>query len=168
MKTPPPDSPGLTNPPPIRALDVAAQSGKTIYPMPFAAQVKGRIKRRLGDHFGLKNFGVNLTQLLPGAVSALMHSHARQDELVYIVEGECVARVGDREYRLGPGDCFGFPAGTGLAHQLVNRGNATVSYLEIGDRTPNEIVEYPDDDLAFGKAADGTTVLVHKDGMPYE
>ena len=155
------------NPPPIPALAIAAYRGKTLYPMPFAAQVEGRIKRRLGDHFGLKNFGVNLTQLLPGAVSALMHSHARQDEFVYILEGECIARLGDSEYRLGPGDCFGFPAGTGLAHQLVNRSDVTVSYLEIGDRTPNEIVEYPNDDLAFGKAPDGTAVLVHKDGTPY-
>jgi uncharacterized cupin superfamily protein len=64
-------------------------------------------------------------------------------------------------------DCFGFPAGTGLAHQLVNRGDATVSYLEIGDRTPDESVEYPHDDLAFAPAADGAMVLVHKDGRPY-
>lgn len=66
-----------------------------------------------------------------------------------------------------PGDCFGFPAGTGLAHQLVNRGDATVSYLEIGDRTPDESVEYPHDDLAFASVADGAMVLVHKDGRPY-
>lgn len=84
-----------------------------------------------------------------------------------ILEGECIARLGDSEYRLGPGDCFGFPAGTGLAHQLVNRGEATVSYLEIGDRTPNESVEYPHDDLAFAAAPDGTMTLVHKDGTPY-
>src|SRR5512147_2001136 len=108
MTTPKPDNPSLVNPPPIRALAVVAQCRKTIYPMPFATQVEGRIKRRLGDHFGLTNFGVNLTQLLPGAVSALMHSHARHDEFVYILEGECIARLGDSEYRLGPGDCFGF------------------------------------------------------------
>lgn len=156
------------NPPPISALAVVAQSRKTIYPMPFATQVEGRIKRRLGDHFGLKNFGVNLTQLLPGAVSALMHSHSRQDEFVFVLEGECIARLGEAEYRLGPGDCFGFAAGTGLAHQLVNRSQETVSYLEMGDRTPGEVVEYPHDDLAFGKAPDGTVILVRKDGSRYE
>lgn len=156
------------NPPPISALAVVAQSRKTIYPMPFAAQVEGRIKRRLGDHFGLKNFGVNLTQLLPGAVSALMHSHSRQDEFVFVLEGECVARLGEEEYRLGPGDCLGFPAGTGLAHQLVNRSQATVTYLEVGDRTPHETVDYPHDDLMFAKGPDGSAVLVRKDGRPYE
>lgn len=156
------------SPPPISALAVVAQSRKSTYPMPFASQVEGRIRRRLGDHFGLKNFGVNLTQLLPGAASALMHHHGRQDEFVFIMEGECVARVGEVEYQLGPGDCLGFPAGTGQAHQLVNRGTATVSYLEIGDRAPHEVIEYPHDDLAFGKAPDGTPMLVHKDGRPYE
>lgn len=153
--------------PPISALAIVAQSRRTIYPMPFATQVEGRIKRRLGDHFGLKNFGVNLTQLLPGTVSAMMHAHLRQDEFVYILEGECIARLGESEYRLRPGDCFGFPAGTGLGHQLVNRGDATVSYLEIGDRTPNESVEYTHDDLAFANEPDGMMVLVHKDGSPY-
>jgi len=167
MTTPAPPGPRPLNPPPIGALSVVAHRGKTIYPPPYATQVAGRIKRRLGDHFGLKNFGVNLTQLLPGAVSALMHSHSLQDEFIYILEGECTARLGDSEYPLKPGDCFGFPAGTGLAHQLVNRGDVTVSYLEIGDRTPNERVEYPHDDLAFAKAPDGTPVLVHKDGSPY-
>lgn len=153
---------------PISALAVVAQSRKTIYPMPFATQVEGRIKRRLGDHFGLRNFGINLTQLLPGAVSALMHSHSQQDELVFVLEGECVARLGDEEFRLGPGDCLGFPAGTGLAHQLVNRGETTVTYLEIGDRMPNDIVDYPHDDLAFARGPDGTMILIHKDGSPYE
>ena len=152
----------------IVAADSPRQIKQSSYPEPFFAMMAGRKKHQLGDLFGLKNFGVNLTQLLPGAVSALMHSHERQDEFIYILEGECVARLGDSEYPLGPGDCFGFPAGTGLAHQLVNRSDATVSYLEVGDRTPNEIVEYPNDDLAFGKAPDGATVLVHKDGRPYE
>lgn len=152
---------------PVHALAVAPQLRKTIYPPPFSTQVEGRIKRRLGDHFGLKNFGVNLTQLQPGAVSALMHFHLRQDEFIYVLQGECIARLGDSEYRLGPGDCFGFPAGTGQAHQLINRSDAIVTYLEIGDRTPDEHVEYPEDDLAFAQAPDGSTVLVHKDGRSY-
>ena len=43
-----------------------------------------RQKRPLGDLFALKNFGVNLTRLLPGGESALLHRHSEQDELVYI------------------------------------------------------------------------------------
>jgi uncharacterized cupin superfamily protein len=38
-----------------------------------------REKRQLGDQFGLKNFGVNLTRLFPGGESALLHRHSKQD-----------------------------------------------------------------------------------------
>ena len=60
----------------------------TNYPEPFAARVGGRLKRPLGDLFGLRNFGVNLTRLAPGAVSSLHHRHSRQDEFIYVLEGE--------------------------------------------------------------------------------
>ena len=55
---------------------------------PFMGRLNARQKRVLGDIFGLTNFGVNLTRLPPGAISALRHAHTRQDELVYILEGE--------------------------------------------------------------------------------
>ena len=60
------------------------------YPEPFAARVAGRERRPLGDVFGLTNFGVNLTRLPPGGMSALRHTHMREDEFIYIVEGEPV------------------------------------------------------------------------------
>ena len=56
------------------------------YPEPFATQTQGREKRPLGDLFGLTNFGVNLTTLEPGAVSALRHAHTTQDEFIYILD----------------------------------------------------------------------------------
>ena len=45
------------------------------YPEPFAARVAGRVRRALGDHFGLTHFGVNLTRLPAGGMSALRHTH---------------------------------------------------------------------------------------------
>lgn len=152
---------------PIAALAVAVHSRKSLYPAPFAVRVEGRIRRRLGDHFGLRNFGVNLTQMQPGAVSALMHHHSRQDEFIYVLEGRPTVVLGTQEYQLDPGDCFGFPAGTGLPHQLVNRTESLVSYLEIGDRSSNDQCIYPQDDLAFGHAPDGSVIMVHKDGTPW-
>ncbi|MGE5657903.1 MAG: cupin, partial [Actinomycetota bacterium] len=64
---------------PISAESISAAIGKTIYPEPYASLVKGRQKRKLGEYFGLNNFGVNLTHLLPGAISALAHSHSKQE-----------------------------------------------------------------------------------------
>lgn len=150
----------------LRGSDVPPQAVKTNYPEPFASKVAGRVKRRLGEAFGLKNFGVNLTHLAPGAVSSIRHHHAKQDEFIYIVEGEAILITDAGETAMKPGDCAGFRAGSGDAHHLVNRGARAVIYLEIGDRTPGEVVVYPDDDLAMA-VIDGKMRFTHKDGRPY-
>ena len=152
---------------PIRATEVAATTGQTIYPAAFAAVVAGRNKRKLGDLFGLRNFGINLTTLAPGAASALYHCHLVQDEFVFVLDGRLTLLHGDDEHELAAGDCFGFRAGTGLGHQLVNRGDAPASYLEIGDRSAGEQVTYPRDDIAAVQGPDGGWVITHKDGTPY-
>jgi hypothetical protein len=48
---------------------------------------------------------------------------------------------------LAPGMCAGFAAGTGDAHHLVNETVEDAVYLEIGDRTPGDAGNDPDDDL---------------------
>ena len=96
-------------PPAIAAVDVAPRTKASNYPEPFFSRMARREKRALGDFFGLKNFGVNLTKIAPGGESALMHTHSRQDEMVYVLEGEAVLATPSGETRLGPGDCAGFP-----------------------------------------------------------
>ena len=85
---------------PLASQDVPVSSRKTLYPPPFASRVAGRVRQRLGDHFGLTNFGVNLTELAPGCLSALLHHHTKQDEFVYIVSGSPTLIFGDLERRL--------------------------------------------------------------------
>jgi uncharacterized cupin superfamily protein len=152
---------------PLPALAVPLLKQKSIYPQPFAAQVQGRVKHRLGDYFGLTNFGVNLTELAPGACSALLHHHTRQDEFVFIVAGTPTLVLDDQEHALRAGDCCGFKAGTGVGHQLVNRSEDLVLYIEIGDRTAGDYATYPNDDLKFTQLDSGAWILTHKDGNPY-
>jgi uncharacterized cupin superfamily protein len=137
------------------------------YPEPFAARVAGRERRALGDVFGLTNFGVNLTKLPPGGMSALRHTHMREDEFIFIVEGEPVLVTNAGETPLRPGMCAGFKAGFGDAHHLINRSSRDVLYLEIGDRNPGDTVIYPDDDIGRALTANGERVFVHRDGTPY-
>lgn len=151
---------------PLAAAAVTAVT-RTIYPQPFAQVVVGRSKRRLGDHFGLSNFGVNLTELAPGAASALLHHHTQQDEFIYVVTGTPTLMLDDKEYLLQPGDCCGFKAGNGIGHQLVNKSSAPASYLEIGDRSAGDLPFYPNDDLQVELRADGSYAIAHKDGRPY-
>ena len=126
----------------------------------------GRIKRPLGDLFGLTRFGVNMTVVPPGALSALRHAHTTQDEFVYVLSGTLILHSDEGETELRSGMCAGFRAGSGNAHRLINRSTSEAVYLEVGDRTPGDSVIYPDDDLV-AKMSNGTWVFTHKDGEPY-
>ncbi|GMV56238.1 MAG: hypothetical protein AMXMBFR6_20430 [Betaproteobacteria bacterium] len=158
------------NPAPTAVAIVAAaappKAKPSNYPSPFAERVAGREKRPLGDLFGLTNFGVNLTRLAPGAISALRHAHTVQDEFIYILHGHPTLRTDAGHMPLAPGMCAGFRAGTGDGHHLVNETDDEVLYLEVGDRLAGDQVSYPDDDIQAVMDA-GKWVFSHKDGTPY-
>jgi uncharacterized cupin superfamily protein len=150
----------------INAADAPARIKPSNYPEPFASRMAGREKRPLGELFGLRNFGVNLTRLAPNAVSALRHAHTRQDEFVYILRGCPTLHTDEGRTQLSPGMCAGFKAGTGNGHQLINDTAEDVVYLEIGDRTPGDEGKYPDDDLQ-AVLVEGKWQFAHKDGTRY-
>lgn len=150
----------------VFALDIPPRIAPSLYPEPFASYVEGREKRQLGDFFGLTNFGINLTRLKPNAISALRHAHSKQDEFMYILQGQPTLQTEDGRVQLSPGMCVGFPAGKGNANNLVNETTEDVLYLEIGDRTPGDEVIYPDDDLQ-ASLVDGKWAFTRKDGSPY-
>lgn len=158
----------MSNPYPVAvsAAETAPRAKPSNYPEPFASRMGGREKRQLGDLFGLTHFGVNLTRLAPGAISALRHCHATQDEFIYILEGHPTLVTDAGETELAPGMCAGFRAGSGDGHQLVNRSGSTVVYLEVGDRSPGDTVSYPDDDLE-AYLENGAWKFRHKNGVPY-
>jgi uncharacterized cupin superfamily protein len=150
----------------VIAAEVPLRSKPSNYPEPFAARMSGRSKSQLGEIFDLANFGVNLTRLAPNSVSALRHSHSKQDELVYILQGHPTLHTDEGHSKLGPGMCAGFKAGTGNGHRLMNETSEDVVYLEVGDRSPGDEGSYPDDDLRV-VLVDGQWKFTHKDGCPY-
>lgn len=158
--------PAQTFPVAVEARGVPPRSRPSVYPAPFAALMSGREKRVLGDLFGLSNFGVNLTRLMPGGLSALRHAHSRQDEFIYILEGTVSLLTDAGETVLTSGMCAGFKAGTGDAHHLLNRSTEEALYLEVGDRSAGDQVQYPDDDIQ-AQYVEGKWVFTHKDGTPY-
>ena len=150
-----------------RALDLVPRSSST-YPEPFRSRVLPREKRALGDAFGLSLIGVNLTVLPPGVESSMRHWHEREDELIYVLDGELVLRTEQGEETLGAGMAVGFKAGDPNAHQFVNRGERPATYLEISNRGADAgSVHYADVDLALGTDAQGRPAYVRKDGTPY-
>lgn len=156
----------MTDRPALFASEAPPRSKRTNYPEPFAARVAGRDKRPLGDLFGLRNFGVNLTRLAPGAVSSLHHRHSRQDEFVYVLEGEATLFTDHGRTKLRPGMVAGFAA-NGTAHHLENDSSRDCLILEIGDRSQGDEVSYPADDIAAVMGSDGRWHFAHKDGTPY-
>jgi uncharacterized cupin superfamily protein len=149
----------------IRDPSKIEEKRTTIYPKAFAQGFEGRVKRALGNAGGLTQFGVNLTTLEPGAMSAHRHWHAREDEFIYILDGELTLITDDGEETLGPGMAATFPAGEANGHMLVNRTGNDATYLEVGTRSPDEDAEYSDIDLRLQRR-DGKNTFLTKSGEP--
>jgi uncharacterized cupin superfamily protein len=149
--------------PALSPADVPPRSSSG-YPEPFRSRVLPREKRALGDALGLTKIGINLTTLPAGKESSMRHYHTREDEFVFVVEGEVVLVTDEGEQVLTAGLSAGFPAGARNGHHLRNRSDRPARYLEVSNRDPEDTVEYPDVDLAYRRAANGKAIFTRKDG----
>lgn len=154
----------------VSAQQVAAVSGRDSgakHPVAAGAHARPRRKQRLGDAFGLSDYGVNRVELDPGVWSSIPHFHSHEDEFVQVLEGELVLVAGGEERLLRPGDCAGFPAGLDRPHHLENRSSQTAVYLEVGSRRQDcDETDYPGEDLRTAQRADGRRDFVRRDGTP--
>ena len=92
-------------------IDAIAEASTTGYPPPFDALVRGRHRRRLAAATGLTQFGVNLCRLAPGSASSQRHWHEREDEFVYVLDGEVELVEDGGATTLRAGDAAAFKAG---------------------------------------------------------
>ena len=83
-----------------------------------------------------------------------------------MLEGQPTLYTDDGPQQLASGMCIGFKAGGDNPNHLVNESEADVLYLEIGDRTAGDKVNYPDDDIQ-AVMVDGKWRFSHKGGTPY-
>ncbi len=139
----------------------------TGYPQPYQENVASRSKRVLGNAFGLNQYGVNLVELSPGTWSSQRHWHTHEDEFIYVVSGELTLITDAGEQTLTPGMVAGFPAGDSNGHHLVNRSRESATYLEIGDRNPEDDVFYPDIDLLYKVNDEGEHEFTNREGVAY-
>jgi uncharacterized cupin superfamily protein len=148
----------------IDPKDLPALFG-TCYPPPYDKPCRPRERRRLGDTAGLSQFGVNLLRLPPGAWSSQRHWHFKEDEFVYVLEGEIVLVTDAGEEVLTRGDCAGFKGGEEDGHHLQNRSDRDALLLEIGTRIEGDGACYPDIDLLA--PGHNRAMYTRKDGTPY-
>lgn len=134
------------------------------YPPPFDAPCAERVRQRLGNAGGLQDFGINLMHLPPGNWSSQRHWHTAEDEFVYVLQGELMLIEDGGETILRAGDCAAFPKDSGNGHHMINRSGAMAVYLEIGSRSPADVIHCSDIDM-MSPSSDGR--FLHKDGTPY-
>lgn len=152
--------------PALNPMSVEARKGSS-YPEPWKSQCGEREKRALGDALGLNDFGVNLVRLPPGALSSQRHWHTHEDEFVYVLEGELTLITDGGEQKLKAGMAAGFPAGKGDGHHMANKSKDWAVYLEVGSRSLEDEVVYPDIDLFLPNSRHGKRRFTKKNGEPY-
>ncbi len=124
----------------IRATEIAAMAGldKTHFLNPNAR----RVNKSLGDATGLTGIGVHLIEVAPGHETTEHHVHHHEDEAVFVLSGTGMARIGETETPIGPGDFLGYRKG-GAAHSIRNSGTETLRCLVVGERARHDVGDYP-------------------------
>ncbi len=138
----------------------------TGYPAPFNKAVEGRSRKRLARFAGLAQFGVNICTLKPGAASSQRHWHEKEDELVFVLEGEVVLCEDNGETVLRPGDAVAWKAGVANGHRLINRSDRDTVFIEVGTRAAADRAYYSDIDMMVTRDEKGAR-YTKKNGEPY-
>ena len=98
----------------------------------------------LGRHFGFGKLGIHHERLPTGRRLSLPHAESAEEEFVFVLEGTPDVWLDGELHRLKPGDAVGFPAGTGLAHTVINNTDAEVRLLVVGEKSkPENRIVYP-------------------------
>lgn len=101
-----------------------------------------RHTRALSDACGLQQIGVHLVRLEPGRESTEYHTHAHDEEWIYILSGRGTAEIGGRKAEVKTGDFMGFVAGS-EPHTMTNPFKEDLIYLVGGTRHAYDVVDYP-------------------------
>jgi uncharacterized cupin superfamily protein len=99
---------------------------------------------------GAEQLGYGVIALDPGKRSCPFHFHHLEEEVFFVLDGTGVLRQGTgddtEEIELSRGDFVAFPAGTGIAHQFINRGDRPFVYVAMSNKVRGDVAEYPDSD----------------------
>jgi uncharacterized cupin superfamily protein len=115
----------------------AASVPETRHHYPNSDECNG-YERSIGRAAGLRKIGVNLMRLPPGERSSWPHAEAKEEEFVYVVEGEIDAWLDGYLHPMRPGDLAAFPAGTGICHCFINNGEHDALLLVGGEASKRD------------------------------
>ena len=64
---------------------------------------------------------------LEGGARCPEHWHTAAEEIVFMLQGECDVRLGNRDFKIGPGQTLFIPQG--VKHEVANTGWEPVVYV---------------------------------------
>src|SRR5262249_43712630 len=120
----------------------------------------------LARSLGLKRVGVSIARLAPGKESFVPHAHHREEEWIYILNGQGRALIDEEEIEVGAGDFMAFPTPS-VAHHLVNIGQDDLVYLMGGENLDFEIADFPTLGRRMVRSGGDVTVYDLADGKPF-
>jgi len=94
--------------------------------------------RAIGKAAGLLKIGLHLDRLEPGHRTSYPHAEEKEEEFVFVLDGEVDAWVDGHLHRMKAGDLAAFPAGTGLCHTFINNSDRTAKLLVGGERARSD------------------------------
>ncbi|MBV8498273.1 MAG: cupin domain-containing protein [Candidatus Eremiobacteraeota bacterium] len=100
----------------------------------------------VGFVVGARRLGYRVSTLGPGRRFCPLHSHAREEELFFVLEGQPSVRTLAGTIRCRKGDFIAFPVGASGTHQLVNESDAPATVMLLARSEDVEACYYPDSD----------------------
>lgn len=142
----------------INLDEIAERDSEDISPS--GVKYRGSL-REIGFPIGARKLGYWVVTMQPGTRFCPLHSHAREEEMFYIMDGAPTIRTPRGEFACRRGDFIAFPTGPRGAHQLSNNSDAPCTMLLLGMSDLAEVCYYPDSDKVMIDALDGLVLRAH-------
>ena len=85
--------------------------------------------RAIGRTAGLLKIGLHVQRVPPGFRTSWPHAEEKEEEFVYVLEGEIDAWIDGTLHPMKRGDLAAFPAGTGICHAFLNNGDREATLI---------------------------------------
>lgn len=101
-------------------------------------------RARIGYELGTELIGASLWEVPPDEAAYPYHFHYGEEELVVVLSGRPTLRTPEGLRELELGEAIRFAPGEAGAHQILNRGDETASFLAVASHGRADVVVYPD------------------------
>jgi len=99
------------------------------------------MRQRVGVQIGAQKLGYSFFNVPSGKAAFPYHTHSGNEEMIYIIDGAAILRLGKDELPVTAGTVIACPPGAEYPHQLLNTGNQQSRYMVMTTRAFPEISE---------------------------